>query len=220
MIRGWSFWVLSISLAAVGAFSQWCFFSPVKPESPARVASIPLQLGDWVGQDVPLDKRTYQMLETQDILYRRYRSDSERSPVDLSIVLSRGNRKAFHPPEVCYVGSGYHLDRRPHEFLEIPSMAGGSRVPFNSLRVGYGQDQELVLFCYAAGSDLTPSYYLQQLKIIWAQLSGRPAMAALIRFSTPVGQETEGQAMVRLRQFVQTHLPIVLKTITDPGSLS
>ena len=209
--KGW--WGLVAVLGLLGAFGQWRFFGPIDEGKETRVAAIAHDFGPWHGEDVQLDERTYEILETRNVLYREYRTQPDSPRVDLCIVFSQANRKAPHPPEVCYTGAGAHVDRRPPETLEWPRT--GQPIQGNSLLVMHRQSREVVLYWYLAGSRLMTSYYGQQLAIMWAQLTGRPSQSALIRFSTPIVNESSDQAMVRLRSFALTTLPVILDGLAD-----
>ena len=207
--RGW--WGLLLAMVLVGGFSQWRFFSSVEENSIAQAASIPHEIGPWRGVDVSLDERTYEILETRNVLYREYKTAPENPSVELCIVFSRANRKAPHPPEVCYTGSGANVEQRPLETVNFSGEgAFSSPLRGNTLSVVHGQTRELVLYWYLAGTKLTTSYYDQQLKILWAQLTGRPAQSALIRYSTVIQNETPEQAMAHLKEFAQVSLPTIL----------
>ena len=202
-----SFALLALALFAVGGLSERLFFGSVQQQGGARVSRIPYDLGPWHGEDILLDERTYEILETRDILCREYRAGPAIPPVELLIVFAEANRKASHPPEVCYIGSGAHIDSKSIEPLGVS--------PANRLQVSHGRARDVVLYWYLAGSRLTTSYYGQQMAILWAQLTGRPAQGAMIRCSTRVGQkETLEQATARLKQFAESNLAIILDDLT------
>ena len=187
-MKGLRWWGIVAALVAVGAFSNWRFFSPEAESSLAQVTGIPHDFTAWHGEDVTLDERTYQILETRNVLYREYRAAQDSPPIVLCIVFSQVNRKAPHPPEVCYTGSGAQVDRRPDATLKLSSSSEPIRG--SSLLVRFGKTEEVVLYWYLAGTQLTTSYYEQQWKVIWAQITGRPAQSAMIRYSTAmVGNE-------------------------------
>ncbi len=205
-------WGIVIALLAVGAFSNWRFFGPEAEGSLAQVTGIPHDFGSWHGEDVKLDERTYEILETRNVLYREYRAAQDSPPIVLCVVFSPVNRKAPHPPEVCYTGSGAQVDRRPDEKVQLSSSPEPIRG--SSLLVRYGKAEEVVLYWYLAGTQLTTSYYEQQRKVIWAQLTGRPAQSAIIRYSATLLQnESQEEAMARLKTFAQTTLPEILKRL-------
>lgn len=213
-MSGIKWWGIVAAMAVVGAVSGWRFFGPTQEGAAAQVAGIPHRIGQWQGTDMPVEERTYEILETRDVLYRAYRHPRERAGVDLCIVFSATNRKAPHPPEVCYTGSGAHVDRRPPEILRFAENGGVRDLQGNCLGVVRGGTRELVLYWYLAGKELTTRYYGQQAKLLWAQLLGRPTQAAMIRYSTVIHEESSEQAMERLKMFAQRSLPVILDQLT------
>lgn len=206
-MRTRSFVLMAAALFAVGGLSEKLFLGSFEEQGTARVSRIPYELGPWHGKDIALDERTYEILETREVLCREYRvADPVVPAVDLLVVFAQANRKASHPPEVCYIGSGAHVDRKSIEPLQVS--------PANRLLVSHGRTRQVVLYWYLVGPRLTTSYYGQQAGILWAQLTGRPAQGALIRCSTPVGDETVEQATARLKQFAESNLAIILDDLT------
>ncbi|MBI4430113.1 MAG: exosortase-associated EpsI family protein [Candidatus Omnitrophica bacterium] len=69
---------------------------------------IPVTLGEWIGKDSELDKRTYEILETRNVLSRLYETPGGKK-VHLLLVGSHKDRRVAHPPEVCYVSSHFSI---------------------------------------------------------------------------------------------------------------
>ena len=206
-----TFWGLAVVMLLVGAYSEWQLFGPAPDEGlTPEVAAIPHEIGAWRVEDVTLDQRTYEILETRNVLYREYRADPAAPPIALCIVYARANRKAPHPPEVCYTGAGAHVDKRPAEVITLASRP----LPGNVLQVVHGQTREVVLYWYLAGDRLLTSYYGQQLAIMWNQVTGRPAQSALIRYSTSISPGSPHEAMARLKAFSESSLPIILDQLS------
>ena len=212
-MKGLRWWGFLVAMLAIGSFSNWRFFGPVAEGAAPQVTQIPHDFGPWHGKDVTLDDRSYEILETRNVLYREYRTLSDSPSMDLCIVFSPVNRKAPHPPEVCYVGTGAHVDKRPLESVSLISTSQST--PGCSLFVRHGRLKEVVLYWYLAGKELTNNYYAQQCKVMWAQLTGRPAQSAIIRYSTKLAKdESQEEAMARLKAFVQQTLPTILGELT------
>ena len=71
-----------------------------------QLHDIPLQIGEWTGEDVPQTNVEVQiLLEPEEYVYRRYRND-EGKIIWLSIIGSR-QPKSFHPPQICYDAAGW-----------------------------------------------------------------------------------------------------------------
>lgn len=64
--------------------------------------SVPLEIGDWHGVDVPASPDVAVYLEPEQYVVRRYqRGDAAGPALWLSLIGSR-QAKSFHPPPLCY----------------------------------------------------------------------------------------------------------------------
>ena len=102
-------YIITIALLAVTLIGLHYVWSSrgISP-SDIDLNTIPLQVGEWSGRDIKIDKRTIEILETEDVMMREYTNRKGES-VYLTIVYSGAKRGAFHPPEVCYTGDGSRL---------------------------------------------------------------------------------------------------------------
>jgi len=85
-----------------------------------QLHDIPLQIGDWTGEDMPQDNVEVQiLLEPEEYIYRRYRNENGKI-FWLSIIGSR-QAKSFHPPQICYDAAGWRTQVASEE---IPLQKG------------------------------------------------------------------------------------------------
>ena len=176
-----NYFVLMILLAVLAFFPLAMPFSSSMDSSQQIVRAIPNQIGAWKGEDVPLDERTYAILETRNVLSRRY-ENSRGESVHLLIVSSNKDRRVAHPPEVCYLSSNFSI---VDEKLEDFSLEG------TTIRVKRfaAQDQknpsheEKVLYVYKVGKRYTPNYFTQQLLFARDLVTRRESQILLIRLS-------------------------------------
>ncbi|HLH22543.1 MAG TPA: exosortase-associated EpsI family protein [Chloroflexota bacterium] len=71
-------------------------------EDGPNLLDFPLQLGDWVGQDLPItNEETFPTLDADYIVYRGYRRDADGGMVIFSLV-GGSKGQSFHHPLVCY----------------------------------------------------------------------------------------------------------------------
>ena len=174
-----------IVLAVLGALSFFplatpSFFSVDQTIDP-RLKAIPFQIGDWVGQDVALDERTYEILETRNVLSRLY-ENSKKETVHLLLVGSEKDRRVAHPPEVCYTSSHYDIVRSKETSIEV----SGTQIPvkeFVAEDQRNPQHEEQVLSVYKVGKLYTTNYYAQQLQFAWDNLTRQESEILLIRLS-------------------------------------
>jgi EpsI family protein len=146
--------------------------------APPIATSLPASIGSWTATDLPIEDYVRKILDTNDLISRRYARPGEE-PVYLYIAASRGDRKVAHPPEVCAPGNGYLVE--DHEELELAR--GVRAVRFMLVR---GADRQLIVYFYAAGTWLGPSYLGSQLRAALERFRSPDVPCALVRMSAPV----------------------------------
>ncbi len=102
----------------------------------AALEQVPLQIGAWTGQDVPLDEAIVRATDTDAHLNRRY---SRRNGLESVALYIAGGVRARdlmpHRPEVCYTGAGWTLVNR--RVVELP-LNGATKLPCNVLQFSRG----------------------------------------------------------------------------------
>ena len=94
---------------------------------PIRLADLPLDVGNWTGQNTELDPIISRNSGATDQLYRRYRD--KRTGVELEIVVLYGPAREMyaHDPQFCYPLAGYQPQGRSTvRTIAIPQAAEGS----------------------------------------------------------------------------------------------
>ncbi len=71
----------------------------------AKLAALPLNVGDWHGED--LDGDTRGLGPVAGFLQRRYLNDRTGAVVTIALVCGRPGPVCIHTPDVCYAASGY-----------------------------------------------------------------------------------------------------------------
>jgi EpsI family protein len=104
--------------------------------SSAELQRLPLQIGDWTGQEVPLDEAIVLATDTDAHVSRRYSRHGASESVWLYIASGVRARDLMpHRPEVCYTGQGWTLTDK--QFVELP-LSDGTRLPCNCFRFSRG----------------------------------------------------------------------------------
>lgn len=168
--------VLAIFALASGLL--WMGQAPTR-SSTSHVVQPPALPGIWEWKPLAVDPRTVEILETDEVLLREYRL-GEEPPVWFAQVGGFGNRAAFHPPELCFVGSHFEVVERG------PIMVMVNGTPRRLMRLVIGQDHERfeAWYWFTANDRVTPSYYQQQLWLVMETIHRRPASGTLVRIST------------------------------------
>ena len=186
--------VLAFLSLVVCAWLVWAGnFSTAKPLEAA--SPVPSRLGLWDGKPLEVGDRTVEILETDDVSLMEYRLGQE-PPVWFARVAGVGTRAAFHPPELCYVGSHYQIAERG----PISVIVNGQARDVMRLVVTKGPDRFETWYWFTADDQMTPSYYQQQLWLAADSIRRKPMAGTLVRISTPL--EHPDTARRRLLAFV------------------
>ncbi|MDH3719365.1 MAG: EpsI family protein [Planctomycetota bacterium] len=78
-----------------------------------RYQTIPLEVGDWQGEDLPSSERELQRAGGKASISRKYTNRQTGEVVSVFVILGYSRDVAVHTPDACYVGRGYQMERRP-----------------------------------------------------------------------------------------------------------
>lgn len=198
--------ILSLLFLITGILSMGLYTSGKSMQGALYARNIPLQIGEWEGIDIPMDEETMRLLETRDILFRAYTKPGEE-PVYLCVVFAQNNRRSIHPPEVCYIASGWEVGDKK----SIPSKEFKSNIDFNATKIliTRNYDKQLVYYWYKAGKEFTSSVAQHQLNMALNQIMLKRIHGALIRLSTIVKEEGLREAENRMNQFASKAIPLI-----------
>lgn len=197
-----TFIIIVIILVIVAIFSITAYL-PVKFDSTTavRIADFPKVIDEWVGQDIPLDKRTYELLETDNLIMRDY-TNPQGDVVNLYIIYSQTNRKVSHPPEICLQGDGAVV-------IDKSSIKISPDLTAAQLILELKDFQQAALYWYKAGSSFTSDYLRQQIAVSVNRMLGKPSSVALIRVITQIRNNERALALRRLVAFSEKIEPLL-----------
>ena len=187
--------VVAMGALVLFAWLVWASRAPVKVAATQHVSEVPQQLGLWQGRPLETDPRALEILETDDVAFMEYRLGKE-PPVWFARVAGFGNRAAFHPPELCYIGSHFEvLEREP-----VSILVNGKEHRMMRLVIGQDNDRFEAWYWFTANGRVTHSYYQQQLWLLMDSARRKPMSGTLVRVSTALDDPAETRR--RLLAFV------------------
>jgi EpsI family protein len=199
---------LVAAILAVACFVGLSSYLPVRFDSGTSVqmADFPKTVGPWTGEDIALTPRDYAILETKNLIMRKYTRASGESVV-LYIVYSEDNRKVSHPPEVCYTGGGSNIAQKG-----TISVSPGIQANKMITELSNG-NRQFVVYWYKAGDYQTAKYLDQQFRIVWRRTFGKKTSAALIRVSADVKEGEDTAVGKMIREFCSAIEPLLQKYV-------
>ena len=167
----------------------------------AQTDPVPLQVGSWSGSPVEVTDKVVDILETEDVTLMEYRRADEQ-PLWFAQVAGFGNRAAFHPPELCYVGSHFEVLERER----ITVVVGGKERRLMRLVVGQDGQEYEAWYWFTANGRVTSNYYRQQWWLVLDSMRGKGSSGTLVRISTTLDDPKKTHE--RLLGFVESFIVI------------
>lgn len=79
----------------------------------ARLAKLPLVIGDWQGKDEPIDPRAAAVGQLAGAVRRTYTHRTSGAEVTTLVVCGRPGPISVHTPDVCFQGAGHRMTAAP-----------------------------------------------------------------------------------------------------------
>jgi len=123
------------------------------PIDPNALEGFPMQIGDWTGQDIPLDETILRKIGADAYINRRYSHRNAGESVSLFVAASGVTTGTLvgHPPEICNVVAGSTLT--DDQSMELP-LDDGTMLPCKILQFSRGgaldPEKKTVLYYYMA----------------------------------------------------------------------
>ena len=203
------FALVALLLASTGLFQHMRAGNVAAPPR-ISLASFPLELGKWVGSDIPIAPIILNTLDRGEFLQREYQDQNTKGP-GVSLYLAyfpnqqAGRRR--HLPEDCLAGSGWSTLESGVTTLSLP---GYKPFPANRYLITKGSDRQLVLFWFWGRGRGVASEDWADFYLVFDSLRLNRTDDALVRINTPLqpGEEPEaGQR--RLLSFAGLMSPLV-----------
>ena len=203
----WRFAVTVALLTATAIFLRARVHNEILPTR-EPLASLPYELGDWTGTDVPMPQDVLDILGPGDFLQRFYQNTSVSQPyVDLFLAYFPSQRTGdtIHSPKHCLPGAGW----LPIESRRIPiSLPGRPTFEVNRYLMAKGDDRQLVLYWYWAHDRALASEYWAKFYLVADSIRLNRSDGSLVRVITPLlPGEAVDAAQQRLLSFAGNLVP-------------
>jgi EpsI family protein len=169
------------------------------PIPPGTLARLPLEIGEWIGRDVPLDAWTVRASDTDDHLNRQYTHTRKAQQAALWLAYGVRTRDLMpHRPEVCYPGTGWTFEDARDMKL---TAADGAALPCRLLHFSRGglRDERISVLSYYL-VDGESSADVSAVRKRARQLDAQTQYVAQLQVTSPAtqGYATADQAVTEL----------------------
>ena len=150
-------------------------------QRPTRsLEELPLELGNWTGEDAELDSRTFQVLGTEMCINRNYRDATGHSVALHSALWTQSDSWVPHPPDACYEAAGWTITGRKTVRLKPKDGSDQSAVSVVLLSMERDGQRICALYWYQIGEQV----YVDRdgARNIRRSYWGKPQRPALMKF--------------------------------------
>jgi EpsI family protein len=185
-----------------------------KPEPPLTrqsLASFPMKIGDWNGEDLPpFEDSILKVLGVDDYLSRVYgKADGAAAGLYLGFYESQRQGDTIHSPMNCLPGAGWEPVSQGH--IEMPNIDGAGRsITINRYVVQKGLDRNVVLYWYHGRGRVVASEYVSRALLIRDALLTNRTNGSLVRVLAPVEGSDEAHLLAAenvAKDFVRALFP-------------
>lgn len=153
------------------------------------LADFPLVVGEWHGQDLPIEPRLIEAARVDGYLSRSYADgDGERLILYVGYYRSQRTGQTIHSPKNCLPGAGWQPVRAGRAELAFPS---GEKASVNLYIIEKGLERWLVLYWYQSHGRIIASEYWGKIYMVVDAIRLNRTDSALVRVMTPLGEQPE-----------------------------
>ena len=205
--------IVAIVLLSIGVVGGAVYFHQLSLAGAKEIVplsqelkTIPKELGDWTGVDIPFTAETLTAIGAEDTLRRSYaaRRGTQKVTVDLYIAYFGGIRgTAPHHPDVCMPGAGWNILDRDLIMVRVKGFGDEPlEVHKDVFEKTSGQTKRLVVWWEFIHGENIASRYWQRLKWVLPSFLGGKR-GSILQVQVGVGfQGDTSESMVIAEEFM------------------
>lgn len=199
------FWITSGLLVITLILVNLLRYSRVESKRLPGFALIPMQSGNWSGQEYFFPDQTYELMKADASTLRRYaNSEGKELYLFISYFKSQKYGSQIHSPKNCLPGSGWKILSREKTRIKGSS---GSSLLVNRLLISDNQSKEVMYYWFQTRSGLVASELGLKLDLVINSLKRAPTDAAFIRINLPLNEVSEKEVLVLVEDFLKDFQP-------------
>ncbi|MFP4472679.1 MAG: exosortase C-terminal domain/associated protein EpsI [Candidatus Omnitrophota bacterium] len=200
------FALLAVIFTVVTILSWAWYFKAAQQKDTVNIhEAFPMEIGEWVGKEIPISEDDYQILENRNAFIRMYRNPAGQW-VMFFLNYSQTNRKAAHPPEICFSGGGATFTDRERITVEAGK---GEEIAFNHVLVDFPRYQQVMYYTFKSGEEFIPGYLRQQINVVLKTVGKGAPSSSLIRLTTTIRNGDKKAANRLIESFFRDIYPLL-----------
>lgn len=216
-------WWRTLTLTALSAVTLWLTRQSAPPDivpEPGVVMNLPTLVGEFWGTDEPVSPSELAMLPGDTQFAKKIYQDLSGNSLTAQIVLSGGEKRSIHRPEICLPAQGWSI--KAGEVIPV-TLASGREIEVMKLtlvrdiEVAPGQRRQLkshFLYWFVGKDSTTPYHWVRLAKTNWDMVVKKLQHRwAYVIVSAPVlegfryGAKNDEQTLEMLKDFIRQAVP-------------
>ena len=216
-------WWRSATLAALAALTVWLCRESAPPDIAPEagvVMDLPTLVGEWWGTEEPVSPSELAMLPGDTEFAKRIYQDLRGDTLTAQVVLSGGEKRSIHRPEICLPAQGWTI--QSGEVVPI-TLSNGRTLDVMKLTLtrqietAPGEQRTLksyFLYWFVGKDTTTPYHWVRLAKTNWDMVTKKLQHRwAYVIVSAPVlegfkpGAKSDAQTLDMLKDFVRQAVP-------------
>jgi EpsI family protein len=181
---------------------------------------LPMQIGNWKGQDVGLDERVLNVLGVDDYVSRVYAANSMSIGLYAGFYKSQRQGATIHSPLNCLPGAGWNPVDRTRVNISVPTEGSAVNSPIlvNRILIEKGTDRQIAFYWYQAHGRVVASEYWGKIYTVLDAMRMNRTDGAMVRVIVPVAgtspaaEQTAQKAGI---DFVQSVFPLLSRYLPE-----
>ncbi len=203
-----------LALGAAAGFSLRTSQPPVQP-SGIGLRSLPLDVGQFQGRELPPDESVFAYLGADEMIDRVYVNEEAEQAVKVSVIFARGWR-ALHSPRSCFKNQGWSvIEDQP---IDIPTPGQAEKKIHGNLMIMSKQGSRMATaYTFVAGTATTGNWFLHSLRMAVGQ--GPRGGALIVAVGGTAGAEQDDAAAEAATALVGSLYGSLLELLEEEGNV-
>lgn len=160
--------------------------------------TLPMQLGQWHGEDVELDPKIFVSTEADSVVQREYRNSQGRGVSLFLAVYKDPDRGIYHNPMNCYRSNGWQKIEDSYRQLECE---GAPTIPIRVTTWEKGGHHKIVIYWYRFGEHTLFNRF--DMGGVRVKMAGKAVWPAMIKVLLQTSSGDSSSAESELLEFAE-----------------
>ena len=184
-----SYWLIILLIGLTGVLVNLIRYSEVKPPQETDFSLIPLNKGEWLGEEYSFPDYAYEVLKPDDSTLRRY-TDDNGNYLWLFIAYFKSQKYGaqIHSPKHCLPGGGWKILSQDEYVFHLSS---SENLKTNKFLISDSKKYDLMFYWFITRGGTLIGEFRLKIDLVLNSLLRRPTDAAFVRITIPMTEDTD-----------------------------